>query len=37
VWINSRFKEVGTPFINALLKYINDHIVVPVSDYIAKN
>ena len=37
VWIKSRLKDVGSPFISALLKYINDHIIVPVGDYVAKN
>ena len=33
VWIKSRIKDVGTPFINALIKYIQDHIINPVSDF----
>lgn len=33
VWIKSRLKDVGTPFINALIKYIQDHIITPVSDF----
>lgn len=37
VWIKSRLKDVGSPFISALLKYINDHIIVPVGDYVSKN
>jgi hypothetical protein len=37
VWIKSRLKDVGSPFISALLKYINDHIIVPIGDFAAKN
>ena len=37
VWIKSRLKDIGTPFINALLKYINDHIIIPVSDFSSRN
>lgn len=34
VWLQSRIKEVGTPFINALLKYIKDHIINPINEHI---
>ena len=34
VWIQSRIKDVGTPFINALIKYFQELIIVPVSDFI---
>ena len=37
VWIKSRIKDVGTPFINALIKYIQDHIISPVSDFVKRN
>lgn len=37
VWIKSRIKDVGTPFINALIKYIQDHIITPVSEFVVKN
>jgi len=37
VWIKSRIKDVGTPFINALIKYIQDHIIYPVSDFVKRH
>ena len=37
VWIKSRIKDVGAPFINALIKYIQDHIINPVSDFVKRN
>jgi hypothetical protein len=37
VWIKSRIKDIGTPFINALIKYITENIINPVSDFILKN
>ena len=33
VWLQSRIKEVGTPFMKALLKYIKDHIITPINEY----
>jgi hypothetical protein len=37
VWIKSRIKDVGTPFINALIKYIQDNIIAPVSEFVMQN
>lgn len=37
VWIKSRIKDVGSPFINALIKYINENIIVPVSNFVMTN
>ena len=37
VWIKSRIKEVGSPFINALIQYIEDHIISPVSDFVKRH
>lgn len=37
VWIQSRIKDVGTPFVNALVKYIWDHIINPVSDFVRRH
>lgn len=37
VWLQSRIRDVGTPFIKALLKYIKEHIVNPITEYINKN
>ena len=36
VWILSRIKNVGTPFIKALIKYIKEHIINPISEYLKK-
>lgn len=33
VWLKSRIKDIGAPFIKALLKYIKEHIIVPINDY----
>lgn len=37
VWIKSRIKDVGSPFINALVKYINENIIIPVNTFITQN
>jgi len=37
VWIKSRIRDVGTPFINALIKYIFENIILPVSEFVLKN
>ena len=37
VWIKSRIKDVGSPFINALIKYIQENIITPVSDFVHKS
>ena len=37
VWIQSRIKDVGTPFINALIKYIQELIIIPVNDFVQRN
>lgn len=37
VWIKSRIKDVGSPFINALIKYINENIIIPVNNFIMQN
>lgn len=36
VWLQSRIKDVGTPFIKALLKYIKVHIVYPIIEYVQR-
>lgn len=37
MWIKSRFKDVGSPFIDALLKWIEDNVVAPVQDFNRRN
>jgi len=37
VWIKSRIKDVGSPFINALIGYIQENIIQPISDFVVKN
>jgi hypothetical protein len=37
VWIKSRIKDVGSAFINALIKYINENIIIPVNNFIMQN
>jgi len=37
VWLQSRIQNVGTPFIKALLKYIKDHIISPINDYLRRH
>ena len=36
-WLQGRIKDVGTPFIRALLKYVKDHIINPINEYRKKN
>lgn len=37
VWLKERIKQVGTPFVKALIKYINEHVMIPTRDLYAKN
>ena len=37
VWIKKRIKDVGSPFIIALIKYINENIIIPVNNFINQN
>jgi CCR4-NOT transcription complex subunit 1 len=32
VWLNNRIKEIGTPFVKALLRYIKEYIINPIND-----
>ena len=36
VWLQRRITDVGTPFIKAMLKYIKEHIIQPISDYLRR-
>lgn len=36
VWLKGRIKEVGTPFIKALIKYLKEQIINPVNEYIRR-
>ena len=36
VWLQERIKEIGTPFIKALLKYLKEHIILPISEFLKK-
>lgn len=36
-WVQARIKEVGSPFIEALLDYIQDLVINPVSEFVKKN
>jgi hypothetical protein len=35
VWIKNRLKDIGTPFIDALLKYLNEYIIGPLTELIS--
>ena len=37
VWLKGRIHEVGTPFIKALLKYLKEQILLPVTEYLRRN
>ena len=37
VWLKGRIEAVGTPFIKALLKYIKEHIITPIMEYMKKH
>lgn len=37
VWLQSRITEIGTPFIKALLKYLKEHIIIPINEYLKKH
>lgn len=33
-WLVDRIKNIGTPFIKALLKYMKEHILTPIQEFI---
>ena len=37
VWLQGRIQEVGTPFIKALVKYIKEHIIMPILEFQKKH
>ena len=37
VWIQRQIKEVGTPFIDAVIKYLTEHILNPVTEFVRRN
>ena len=37
VWLKERIKKVGTPFVKAFLKYINEWIILPAKEFLIKN
>ena len=37
VWLKERIKKVGTPFVQAFLKYINEWVILPAKEYLIKN
>lgn len=37
VWLKGRIDSIGSPFIKALIKYLKEHIILPIQDYIKKH
>jgi len=37
VWLKGRIDQIGTPFIKALIKYLKEHIIQPISELIKKS
>jgi CCR4-NOT transcription complex subunit 1 HEAT repeat len=37
VWLKGRILEVGTPFIKALIKYLKEQILFPITEYNRRN
>ena len=37
VWLKERIKKVGTPFVKAFIRYINEHVILPAKDFLIKN
>lgn len=37
VWLKERIKKVGTPFVKAFIKYINEQIIIPCKDFMISN
>lgn len=33
VWLKERIKKVGTPFVKAFIKYINEQIIIPCREF----
>ena len=33
VWLKERIKKVGTPFVQAFIKYINEQIIIPCKEF----
>jgi CCR4-NOT transcription complex subunit 1 len=36
VWLQRRITDVGSPFIRALLKYVREHILAPIGEYLSR-
>ena len=37
VWLKERIKKVGTPFVKAFIKYINEQLLIPCKDYMVQS
>lgn len=37
VWLKERIKGVGSPFIKALIRYINEQVIIPCREYMILN
>ena len=37
VWLQGRIAKIGTPFIKALLKYIKEHVINPINEYLRRH
>lgn len=37
VWLKDRIKQVGTPFVKALIRYVNENVMIPTRDLYAKH
>jgi len=37
VWLKERIKQVGTPFVQAMIKYVNENVIVPTREMMAKH
>lgn len=37
VWLKERIKKVGTPFVKAFIKYINEQLIIPCKELMVRS
>ena len=36
IWLKERIKQVGTPFVKAVVRYVNENVLIPTQELYAK-
>lgn len=37
IWLKERIKQVGSPFVKAMIKYVNETVIIPTREMMAKH